>query len=139
MTQLLWTNQFRDRLFEIETSNLALAHRIGASITYLNDFGRSAVAPDVKWNLSTSDFATNSGEIRWPTPEDQERYPNDAWRGLFIAATDTSWILFTLLGNKAGQRKWYDKAVPLSDSRAREYRIAREAANDPIKNFPQDV
>lgn len=139
MTQLLWTNQFRDRLLEVQSSDRALARNIGAAIAYLNDFGRSAVTPDVKWNLATSEFTTNSGEIRWPDPEDQERYPNDAWRGLFVAATDTSWILFTLLGNKAGQPDWYQKAVPLSDSRAREYRIDREAANEPIKNFPKIV
>lgn len=123
--RLYYSGAFRsqaDRLIAIDPD---LAARLGAAIGYLADHGRDAVLPDVRWRLSQSTFRRDSGEVRWPPSERQADHPNDAWRGLFIAATDTSWILFTVLGNKAsGEARgnaWYERAIPAHD------RIASQA------------
>lgn len=111
---------------------------IVAAIRYLRTYGRSAVAPDVRWKIQQSVFRDHSGEIRWPIPERQERHPSAAWRGLFVTATDLSWIVFTLLGNKAvgpaSANSWYDVAVPTSDDVARN---AKQILK--LRMFPAEV
>ena len=111
--------------------------RLEQATDYLIEFGQQAVAPDVEWYIAQSAFGPHSGEIRWPDPETQQDHPNDAWRGLFVAAVDYSWILFTVLGNKAaGSHRgnaWYDLAVPQSDQ------IARAAAKHlDLSSFPPE-
>lgn len=90
-------------------------------MAYLEAFGSSAVAPAVKWHLAQSVYGRYSGEIRWPDPVDQHRSPRVAIRGLFVAATDCSWITYDIIGNKlavTGPDSWYDRAIELTDQAA---------------------
>ncbi|MGH1505614.1 MAG: hypothetical protein ACRBI6_18840 [Acidimicrobiales bacterium] len=116
--RLIYSGAFRDTFQRLQSDPQAVAG-LSAAMTYLADFGRSAVSPDVQWHLQTSAYGSHAGEVRWPNPEDQHDHPGQAWRGLFVAAVDTSWIIFTVLGNKAiGPARgndWYRSAVPRSD------------------------
>ena len=107
-----------------------------AAVRYLSEFGRSAVAPDVKWGLEVSRYRADSGEVRWPNPEYQDEHPGKAWRGLFVAATDMSWIIFTVLGNKHGVDDWYDRLVAESDAIAEAIFERRSGTSDPLTHFP---
>jgi len=97
---------------------------IVAAREYLRQFGRAAVAPDVRWHIAQSVFGADCGELRWPNPEDQVGHPDLAIRGLFVAHPNDLWYVFTLLGNKAvGAHRgndWYDHVVEQSDHTARQ-------------------
>ncbi len=118
-----------------ETDGGAYAGVLAATF-HLAEHGRASIHPYVEWGMATSDFRDNSGEIRWPDPEDQSDYPDCAWRGLFVTNPNRDWFLLTLLGNKArypaGSRAWYDVAVPKSDRIARAYNNVLN-----LPDFPQ--
>lgn len=141
MTRLLLSVQFNATALDIGERRPDVATALGPVLTYLVEHGRQAAGPDVEWHIRTSRYQSHSGEIRWPDPQLQSEYPNDAWRGLFVAATDTRWILLTLLGNKAvGPHQgnaWYDQAVPVADQIAADY-IAHHALDNAPTPSPED-
>jgi len=109
--------QFKSAAERLANERPDLWDGIAMTVEYLRQFRRHAVAPDVRWGIAQSIFGSNCGEIRWPDPEVQEKYLDDAWRGLFVAHPDEDWYVFTVLGNKATDgNRWYDRAVPISDA-----------------------
>jgi len=127
---------FANQLRILRDGDKSAAVGVVAAVRYLAEFGRSAVAPDVKWRLEVSRYRADSGEVRWPDPEYQDEHPGQAWRGLFVAATDMSWIIFTVLGNKHGADDWYDRFVTESDAVAEAIFEQRSGTNDPLTHFP---
>ncbi len=133
----------RSSSFQLTAERLSAENPIAwaqmvAGFRYLEEYREAAVAPDVRWGIALSRFGKFSGEVRWPFPEDQADHPNSAFRTLFVVATDYSWAVLTILGNKAthvsGSNAWYDEFVPISDQ------IAVGASKQlSLKNFPPEV
>lgn len=112
-----FSTQFKAAAERIAADKPVLWDGIRETLTYLIHFRHQAIAPDVRWGIALSAYGRQCGEIRWPDPEIQSDYPNDAWRGLFVAHPNDDWYVFTVLGNKARSgNAWYDKAVPESDA-----------------------
>ena len=112
-----FSQQFKTAAERLSADRPELWDGIVQTLVYLREFRRGAVAPDIRWEIGQSVYGPNCGELRWPDPEIQRKYPADAWRGLFVAHPEDDWYVFTVLGNKAGLgNRWYDLAVSESDA-----------------------
>ncbi len=111
-----FSSQFKIAAERLAASEPNLWDGIRETLVYLWEFRRQALAPDVRWGIAQSTYGPHCGEVRWPDPEIQAKYPADAWRGLFVAHPDGAWYVSTILGNKAGAgNAWYDDAGAQSD------------------------